>query len=90
VGGACILFLVPPPGVLTATDGVEEARAMDGILDVRIYRMPGYVFVPLRRGADRAGAVLATGDDRDDALARARRAAERIRFVTADAEALIS
>jgi biotin carboxylase len=90
VGGACVLFLVPPPGVLTATQGVEEATAMNGILDVRIYRMPGYVFVPLRRGADRAGAVLATGDDRDDALARARRAAERIRFVTADAEALIS
>ena len=90
VGGACVLFLVPPPGVLTATEGVEEATAMNGILDVRIYRMPGYIFVPLRRGADRAGAVLATGDDRDDALARARRAAERIRFVTADAEALIS
>jgi biotin carboxylase len=90
VGGACVLFLVPPPGVLTATEGVKEARATDGILDVRIYRLPGYVFVPLRRGADRAGAVLASGDDRDDALARARCAAERIRFVTADAEALIS
>jgi biotin carboxylase len=90
VGGACVLFLVPPPGVLMATEGVEEALALDGILDVRVYRTPGYIFVPLRRGADRAGAVLATGGDRDDALARARRAAERIRFVTADAEALIS
>jgi len=90
VGGACVLFLVPPPGTLEATVGVEAAEAVEGVLDVRLYRVPGYVFVPLRRGADRAGAVLAVGADRDDALARARRAAERIRFVTADAEALIS
>jgi biotin carboxylase len=90
VGGACVLFLVPPPGALATTEGVAAAEAVAGVLDVRLYRSPGYIFVPLRRGADRAGAVLATGDDRDDALARARRAAERIRFVTADAEALIS
>ena len=35
---------------------------------VRVYRTPGRRFGPLRRGADRAGAVLAVGDDRDDAL----------------------
>ena len=29
------------------------------------------------RGADRAGAVIAVGDSRDEALARARAAAER-------------
>ena len=90
VSGACVLFLVPPPGMLAATEGVDEAAAVEGVLDVRLYRVPGYIFVPLRGGSDRAGAVLATGDDRDDALARARRAADRIRFVTADAEALIS
>ncbi len=90
VGGACVSFLVPPPGVLEAIEGVEDALAGEGVLDVRIYREPGHVFVPLRRGADRAGAVLASGEDRDDALARAARAADRIRFVTADAEALIS
>jgi biotin carboxylase len=90
LGGACVLFLVPPPGALEFTEGVEEALAVDGVLEVRLYRSRGYIFVPLRRGADRAGAVLARGEDRDDALARARRAADRIRFVTADAEALIS
>jgi biotin carboxylase len=89
-GGACVVFLVPPPGVLAATEGVEDAAGFEGVIDVRVYRSPGYIFVPLMRGADRAGAVIATGGDRDEALARARRAAERIRFVTADAEALIS
>jgi hypothetical protein len=51
------------------------------VLDVRIYRAPGHRFGQLRRGADRAGAVIAVGDSRDDALARARRAADDIRFL---------
>ena len=55
----------------------------------RIYREPGFVFAPLRRGSDRAGAVLATGASREEAVARADAAAERIRFVTADAGALL-
>jgi biotin carboxylase len=89
VGGACTRFLVAPPGALERVDGVEEAREVDGILDVKLYREPGYLFVPLRRGADRAGAVLAVGDSPDEALERADRAAARLRFVTADAEALV-
>lgn len=88
-GGACIRFLVAPPGVLQELKGIEEAEAVDGIEWVRVYREPGYVFVPLRRGADRAGAILAVGGSAGEALARADRAAERVRFVTADAEALV-
>jgi hypothetical protein len=80
-GGACVLFLVAPPGVLCETEGVDEAGAMDGILWVRTYRRAGRRFGPLRRGADRAGAILAVGADRDDALARARRAAQAVRFL---------
>ncbi len=80
-GGACVLFLVAPVGVLRGVAGVEEAGEMDGVEWVRIYRQPGWEFGPLRRGADRAGAILATGADREDALARARRAAETVRFL---------
>ena len=82
-GGACVLFLVAPEGVLRAVEGREEAHAVEGVLDVRIYREPGHVFGPLRHGADRAGAVIAVGDSRDDALERARRAADAIRFLVA-------
>jgi len=81
VGGACILFLVAPEGVLRATEGIDEAEAVDGVRWVRTYRQPGWRFGPLRRGADRAGAILATGDDRADALARAHRAAQAVRFL---------
>ena len=89
VGGACVRFLVPPEGKLSSVDGIDQARGQDGILDARVYREPGYVFGPFRHGADRAGAVLAVGEDRDDALARADRAAALIRFQVSGAEALV-
>ena len=79
-GGACVLFLVAPEGELRAIEGVEEAEAVEGVAEVRVYRAPGWRFGPLLRGADRAGAILATGESRDDALERARRAAGAIRF----------
>jgi biotin carboxylase len=84
VGGAVVRFLVPPEGELTAVAGVEEAKAQDGVLDVRIYREPGHVFGELRHGADRAGAVLAVGATREEALERADRAAALIRFEVGD------
>jgi biotin carboxylase len=82
VGGAVTRFLVAPPGLL---ERVEVPDDLEGVDRVRIYREPGYVFAPLRRGSDRAGAVLATGGSRAEAHARADAAADRIRFVTADA-----
>jgi hypothetical protein len=85
-GGACVLFLVAPEGTLRRVEGVTEAEALAGIEWVRLYRPTGWRFGPLRRGADRAGAILAVGDDRDHALARARRAAEALRFLV-DADA---
>jgi biotin carboxylase len=80
VGGAVVRFLVPPEGVLQQVEGAEEARVVEGVQDMRIYREPGHVFGPFLRGADRAGAVLATGDSREEALERADEAARLIRF----------
>jgi biotin carboxylase len=80
VGGAVVRFLVPPEGVLQQVEGVEEARAVEGVQDVRVYREPGHAFGPFLRGADRAGAVLATGESREQALERADEAARLIRF----------
>jgi len=86
IGGAAIVFLVPPVGGLLETAGVEEAEAAEGVRWVRVYRRPGHVFGELRRGADRAGAILALGASRDEALERARRAADAVRFrIDADA-----
>ncbi len=86
-GGACVRFLVPEPGLLEEVTGVDEAAGMDGIVWVRVYREPGAVLAPLRRGSDRVGAVLAVGETRDEAVERAGRAAETVRFVVANAPA---
>jgi biotin carboxylase len=87
VGGACVRFLVPPQGKLRAVEGVADASRQRGVVDVGVYRSPGWSFGPLRSGADRAGYVIAEGRSRDQALERAARAGDRIRFVTADATA---
>jgi len=88
VGGACVRFLVAPPGELRDVTGVQEAFALEGIRGIRIYRRSGHRFGGLRRGADRAGAVLAVGDSREEALERAARAEATIRFEV-DVEALV-
>ena len=88
-GGACVRFLVAPAGPLAQVRGAEEAGELEGIELVLVYRQPGYILTPLRRGSDRAGAILAVGDSRQEALARAAAAAELVRFEIADAEALV-
>ena len=77
VGGAVTRFLVAPPGVL---ESVDVPAGLEGVLRVRIYREPGYVVGPLRRGSDRAGAVLVVGDSREQALDRADAAAAAVVF----------
>jgi len=88
VGGGCVRFLVAPPGELREVTGVQEAFALEGVRGIRIYRRPGHRFGELRRGADRAGAVLAVGDSRQEALEHADRAEAMIRFEV-DVEALV-
>jgi biotin carboxylase len=75
-------FLVAPPGELRSVSGVGEVEAMDGVVYVRVYRRPGERIEPLRHGPDRAGAILAVGDTREEALDRAERAAALVRFET--------
>lgn len=87
-GGGVVRFLVAPPGELVAVDGVEEAEEREGIVRVRVYRRRGHRFDQLRRGSDRAGAVIAVGGTREEALERADRAAQTVRF-SVDAEALV-
>ena len=72
-GGACVRFFAGPG----EAEGLEQAGAAPGVEWARVYG-----------GSERAGAVLALGSSRDDALARATRAAECIRFRPADAHAV--
>ncbi len=86
VGAAVTRFLVAPLGTIESVDVPEH---LDGVLRVRLYRGPGQIVGALRRATDRAGALLVVGETPAEALALADAAAERIRFVTADAGALV-
>jgi biotin carboxylase len=86
VGAAVTRFLVAPPGTIESVDVPEH---LEGVVRVRIYRGPGYVVPPLQRASDRAGALLVVGESRAEVLALAEAAAARIRFVTANAGALV-
>jgi biotin carboxylase len=90
-GGGCTQFLLPAPGTLVEVEGTAEATAVEGVAWARVYPEPGTVLGPLRRGSDRAGAVLAVGASREEAVARAGRAADCVRFVVDDvpAEAVV-
>ena len=73
-GGACTRFLIAPPGELVAVHGVDDAAALERVED------------PAFSPADRIGAVLALGSDREQAVVRARRAADLLRFEVARSE----
>ncbi len=68
------------PACSQGVDGLREALEVPGVLDAVPYRPPGWEFGILRTGHDRAGFVLARGDSREEALARAEEAAARITF----------
>jgi biotin carboxylase len=72
-GGACVRFLVGGGHAR----GLSRAEAVPGVAWARVYG-----------GSERAGALLAVGASRGEALERATRAAECIRFHAADAHAV--
>jgi biotin carboxylase len=80
-GGACVRFLVAPPGELVETHGLDAARAVPGVRLVRVYRSAGHRFSELRRASDRAGVVLAVGRGLDEAEAASGAAAALVEFV---------
>ncbi len=83
-GGACVRFLVAPPGDLRNVRGAEAAEQLEGVEWVRVYRSRGARIAPLRVGSDRNGAVLAVGSSAEQALRRASRAGDSVRFEVDD------
>ncbi|WP_243438766.1 ATP-grasp domain-containing protein [Fundidesulfovibrio soli] len=75
-------FLTPEPGRVVRVDGLEEVRSWPAILDAGLLVSPGDAIRPVRTGADRAGFVVAAGEDREQALTLAQRADAAIRVVT--------
>jgi len=81
-GGAIGKFLVAQPGRVTRISGLEDARAVSGVVAAEVYVEVGATVHPLTDGSKRAGHVLAFGKDRGEAEERASRALGAIRIET--------
>jgi biotin carboxylase len=71
-----VRFLTAEPGTLspgrvTRVGPLDDVLASPGVLDAEIYSVAGETIRPVRIISDRRGYVIATGDTRDDAVARA-------------------
>jgi biotin carboxylase len=64
----------PASGSIDGVDGIEEARALPGIEDVRVYRTPPFDHVISHDFRDRIGHVIAAGERDDDVPGLAERA----------------
>jgi len=80
--GAAGVMMIPIPasGRLVRVDGIEQARAVPGIEDVRITVPIGQVLVPWPEGDRYLGFVFARGDDPDTVEAALRAAHARLSF----------
>ncbi len=82
---ASIRFLfAPAAGRLDAVEGIDEARAMDDVVDVTLYRPIGEHLEIHGDFRDRIGHVVARADDGDVAAAAAARARDRVRVRLAE------
>lgn len=62
--GASLVFLEPKPGRFVSATFVEEARSLQGIIDIQVYPAPGDELEELRSGADRVGHIFAFASTR--------------------------
>jgi hypothetical protein len=72
---------IPRRGVYRGVHGLEEARAVEGIDDVRITAKPDAVLVPLPEGRSYLGFLFAHGRTAGAAEQALRTAHARLRFV---------
>ncbi|MFF5447377.1 ATP-grasp domain-containing protein [Streptomyces sp. NPDC012888] len=79
---AATRFLSAAAGEVVEIAGADEARALDGVIDVETTVKPGDTVGELRGNWDRVGQVLATGPDTEAAVATAERLTEKVAVVT--------
>ncbi|MFI9262187.1 ATP-grasp domain-containing protein [Streptomyces sioyaensis] len=89
-GAAAVRFLVSPVGRVESVEGIEEARAVPGVVKVDVKVEPGQDARPLRWSEDRAGAVIARAESTEAANRSTRQAVDLIHIRTCPPEQLPS
>ncbi len=67
--GAAIRYFNVPGGVITAIDGVEAAKAIDGVCEIRFTKKVGDTTGEIGSSTDRVGFVIAQSDTAEQAVA---------------------
>lgn len=78
--GAVYRFFAPPPGIFQFAAGVEEAKAIPGVLDFGFHLERGAVVDAIEGDADRPGYCVTTGATREEAMRIADQAIASMRY----------
>lgn len=78
--GAAIRYFKVKPGKLNGIKGIEQARNIEGVLNVEINVSPGDMIPEVKSSSDRIGQVIAIGEHVDEAAKRAEQALELVKF----------
>jgi biotin carboxylase len=72
-------FLMLPEGIVRRLDGIDDVRAIEGVIDAGYFVKPGDVITAARNGGQRPGFLLAAGRDHEELLRISREAHSRMR-----------
>ena len=78
--GACYKFFNAPAGIFESIDQLEEAKAMEGVIDLGFTMAAGTEVKTMDHGANRPGFVVAQGNNRTEAIRRAEAAYAALKF----------
>ena len=81
---AAIRFVTAPAGTIAGVAGLDEARALDGVVQAEAYVTPGQRIGRLMDATARCGHAIATGPSVAAAIARAEAARDLVRVTRAD------
>src|SRR5204863_8870131 len=85
ISSGVMMIPIPGRGIFRHVDGLEEARAVAGIDDIRVTAKPDQLLVPLPEGASYLGFIFARAERPGD-VDRALRAAHGLLRFTIDPE----
>ena len=78
--GACYKFFNAPAGVFESIDQLEEAKAMEGVIDLGFTMAAGTEVRTMDHGANRPGFIVSEGLTRAEAISRAEAAFAALKF----------
>src|SRR5207237_7164933 len=75
-----MMIPIPTRGILRGVSGIDDARAVPGVVDVRITAKPDQLLVPLPEGVSYLGFIFARADAAADVDRALRTAHGRLTF----------